>query len=124
MLKDLNWRSALRRAAIFTLIWLGIVYVTSVIWPQSFGIKIPEQLPFLAINAVFFFFIFTLFSAFTERRRAQQAQQAQRARQAKGGSGNSGNGRATGSGEDDGEEGPLKGRPNPNTSRKKARRRR
>ncbi|WP_047865270.1 hypothetical protein [Rubrobacter aplysinae] len=120
MLKDLNWRSAFRRATIFTLIWLGIVYVTSVIWPQSFGIEIPEELPFLAINAVFFFFIFTLFSAFTERQRAQRAQRAQQAK-SKGGSGN---GRAAGSGEDDGEAGPLKGRPNPNTSRKKARRRR
>lgn len=113
-MKDLNWRSALRRAAIFTLIWLGIVYITSVLWPQSFGIEVPEELPFLAINAVFFFFIFALFSAFAERRRARHGQQ----------SGSGGKPARESSEEEEGEGGPLKGRPNPNTSRRKTRRRR
>lgn len=110
-MKDLNWRSALRRAAVFTLIWLGIVYVTSVIWPQSFGVEIPEELPFLAINAVFFFFVFALFSAFAERRKSRYSQQAKSKSEKE-------------HPEEDGEAGPLKGRPNPNTSRRKVRRRR
>lgn len=115
-MKDLNWRSALRRAAIFTLIWLGIVYVTSVLWPESFGIEVPEELPFLAINAVFFFIIFALFSAFAERRRARHTQQSKsKDRLEKERSERS---------EEEGEGGPLKGRPNPNTSRRKTRRRR
>lgn len=113
-MKDLNWRSALRRAAIFTLIWLGIVYVTSVLWPESFGIEVPEELPFLAINAVFFFLVFALFSAFAERRRARHGQQT-------GGRTRSVKERPE---EEEGEGGHLKGRPNPNTSRRKTRRRR
>lgn len=116
-MKDLNWRSALRRAMIFTLIWLGIVYVTSVIWPESFGIQVPEELPFLAINAVFFFIIFTLFSAFAERRKARMGGPGQQARSG----GKQREERPEGS---NGEGGQLKGRPNPNTSRKKSRRRR
>lgn len=112
-MKDLNWRSALRRAAIFTLIWLGIVYVTSVLWPESFGIEVPEELPFLAINAVFFFFIFALFSAFAERRRARYTQQTKSKDKPE-----------KERPEEAGEDGPLKGRPNPNTSRRKTRRRR
>jgi hypothetical protein len=116
-MKNLNWRSALRRAMVFTLIWLGIVYVTSVIWPESFGIEVPEELPFLAINAVFFFVVFTLFSAFAERRRARQGGPEQRG----GGKDKPRNEHAEGSSE---EGGHLKGRPNPNTSRRKAKRRR
>lgn len=114
-MKDLNWRSALRRAGVFTLIWLGIVYVTSVIWPESFGIEVPEELPFLAINAAFFFVIFTLFSAFAERRRASHTQRLKE--QSKARKETPGDGEEAGGGH-------LKGRPNPNTSRRKTRRRR
>lgn len=116
-MKDLNWRSALRRAMIFTLIWLGIVYVTNVIWPESFGIEVPEELPFLAINAVFFFVIFTLFSAFAERRKSRMGGTGQQAR-------SGGKQREERPEDSNGEGGHLKGRPNPNTSRKKSRRRR
>lgn len=111
-MRNLNWRSAFRRASIFTLIWLGIVYVTSVLWPQSFGIAIPEELPFLAINAVFFFVIFALFSAFTERRRERYQQQQKQKNDAKKDK------------PEENDEGPLKGQLNPNTSRKKAARKR
>lgn len=112
-MRNLNWRSAFRRASIFTLIWLGIVYVTSVIWPQSFGIEVPEELPFLAINAVFFFVIFAVFSALTERRRERyRSQQAQK------------NASGKEKPEENGETGPLKGQLNPNTSRKKSARKR
>ena len=112
-MRNLNWRSAFRRASIFTLIWLGIVYITSVLWPQSFVIAIPEELPFLAINAVFIFFIFALFSAFTERRRESHRQQQKQKTDAR-----------KDKPEEDEEGGPLKGQLNPNTSRKKASRKR
>ena len=111
-MKNLNWRSAFRRASVFTLIWLGIVYITSILWPQSFGIEVPEELPFLAINAAFFFIIFAVFSAFAESRRGRyQQQQKQKSNTSK-----------TQPEYDEG--GPLKGQPNPNTSRKKASRKR
>lgn len=111
-MKNLNWRSAFRRASVFTLIWLGIVYITSILWPQSFGIEVPEELPFLAINAAFFFIIFAVFSAFAESRRGRyQQQQKQKSNTSK-------------TQPEDDEGGPLKGQPNPNTSRKKASRRR
>lgn len=112
-MKEINWRSAFRRAAIFTLIWLGIVYVTSIIWPQSFGLEVPEELPFLAINAVFFFVVFALFSAFAERRKARYVQRSENNKS-----------KAVKERPEEEEGGPLKGRPNPNTNRKKARRRR
>ena len=112
-MRNLNWRSAFRRASVFTLIWLGIVYITSVLWPQSFGIAIPEELPFLAINAVFFFVIFALFSAFNERRRESHRQQQKQK-----------NDTRKDKPEEDDEGGPLKGQLNPNTSRKKASRKR
>ena len=115
-MRNLNWRSAFRRASVFTLIWLGIVYVTSVLWPRRFGIEIPEELPFLAINAVFFFVIFALFSAFTESRRERHQQQQKQKSAAKSSASK------TQPEEDEG--GPLKGQPNPNTSRKKAARKR
>lgn len=114
-MKNLNWRSALRRAGIFTLIWLGIVYVTSVLWPSRFGIEVPQQLPSLAINAVLFFVIFTLFSAFAERRRAGHNQRVKGQSKAR---------KESPGGDEEAGGGHLKGRPNPNTSRRKTRRRR
>lgn len=114
-MKNLNWRPALRRAAIFTLVWLGIVYVTSVLWPESFGVEVPEELPFLAINAVFFFIIFALFSAFAERRRAGYQRRARDNKPGK---------ERPADADGEAEDGSLKGQPNPNTSRRKARRRR
>ncbi|MBA2440833.1 MAG: hypothetical protein H0V53_00275 [Rubrobacter sp.] len=122
-MSDLNWRGAFRRAAIFTLFWLGLVYIMNVAFPGTFGIEFPEEVPFLLINAVLFFFLFTLFSAFTERRRARRAEELQA--QKKGKSPKKSGGPVEEVEEEGEEPGQFKGQLNPNTSRrKKARRRR
>ena len=119
-MRNLNWRAGLRRGAIFTVVWLILVYVASVALPQYFGLNLPEQLPALAVNVVAFFVLFTIFSAYTEKRRAQRQAELRAAKK----------GKSTGktarrNDEDEGAEpGRLKGQYNPNTSRKKARRRR
>ena len=112
-MKNLDWKAGLRRAALFMLLYAVILYVMSVAFPESFGIG-QEQLPGLLLNAVFFFLILTVFFAFTEKRRAQRIAEMKAKR----------SGKQEKPEEDGGEPGPLKGRPNPNTSRKKSRRRR
>lgn len=117
-MRNLNWRSALRRGAIFTIIWLALVYVASVAFPRRFALELPEQLPALAVNAVAFFVLFTVFSAYTERRRARRQAELRAAKKGKSTD-------KTARREDETDEpGRLKGQYNPNTSRKKARRRR
>ncbi len=97
----------------FMVLYAVILYVMSAVFPESFGIG-REQVPGLLINAVFFFLILTVFFAFTEKRRAQRLAELKARRE----------GKQAKPETEDGEPGPLKGRPNPNTSRKKARRRR
>ncbi len=97
----------------FMVLYAIILYVMSAAFPETFGVT-REQLPGLLINAVFFFLILTVFFAFTEKRRAQRIAELKARKQ----------GKQAKTEEEDGEPGPLKGRPNPNTSRKKARRRR
>ncbi len=113
MFKDLDWSGALKRAALTVLFYLGLVYVLNVAIPGSYGGPIS-----LAINSVFLFAIFTVFHAFVERRkRRRKAEfQAKKPSAKKGESG-------VESDEED-EASSLKGRHNPNTSRKKASRRR
>ncbi len=117
MFKDLNWAPAFKRAAIFVAIWLGLVYVMSVAAPDSFLAMTREQVPSLIINAIMFFFLFAFIFAVTEKRRTQRVEQLNA--QKKGKSGKR-------SAETNGEvlEGTLRGQRNPNTSRKKARRKR
>lgn len=118
MFNDLDWKGAVRRAALTVLIYLGLVYVLNVAIPGSATGIVPT-----AINAALLFVIFTFFHAFIERRKKRQraglrAQQgkAKKDRRPAGAS----------DGEEDGEvpASELRGRPNPNTSRKKASRRR
>jgi hypothetical protein len=108
MFKDVDWRSAFKRAAVFTAIWLGLVYVLNTVSPGTFGVGGRQQIYALAFNAVVFFFLYALLFAFFEKRRR-----------------NSGLGqtKAQSKREEPSEPGPLKGRHNPNTSRKKSRRR-
>jgi cbb3-type cytochrome oxidase subunit 3 len=113
MMKNLDWKAGLRRAAMFMVLYAVILYVMSVAFPESFGIG-QEQLPGLLLNAVFFFLILATFFAFTEKRRAQRIAEMKAQRK----------GKQDRPEKEDGEPGPLKGRPNPNTSRKKTRRRR
>jgi hypothetical protein len=110
MFEDLNWRWAARRAVVVIAIYLALVYVLSTVFPESFGLQNRGQIISLLINAAFFFIIFTFVYAFVERsRRRRLAEMRKKSKPEKP------------SGEDSGS---LKGRPNPNTSRKKARRRR
>ncbi len=108
MFKDLDWRSAARRSAVVIAIYVVLLYFFSVTFPDRF----PLQFGVLLFNAVMFFFVFTFVYALVDRsRRRRLAQMSNKSKQAK-------------PAEEGSETGPLKGRPNPNTSRKKARRRR
>lgn len=112
-MKNLDWKAGFRRAAVFILLYAVILYAMSVLFPETFGVN-EAQLPSIAMQGVFFFFILTTFFAFTENRRKQRIAEMKARKQ----------GKSAGT-EGEGEEpSAFKGQPNPNTSRKKARRRR
>ncbi len=109
MFEDLNWRWAARRAAVVIGIYVALLYVLSTISPDTF----PLQISILLVQVPIFFLLFTFVYAFVDRsRRRRLAEMHKRNKQAKP------------AGDPEAEPGELKGRPNPNTSRKKARRRR
>jgi hypothetical protein len=115
MFEDLNWKSAARRSAVVIVIYLGLLYLLSVAFPgSSFNLDSRGQIVSLLVNAVIFFFIFTFVYALVERSRNRRVAEARK--QQKPGK------QADGVQEADASS--LKGRPNPNTSRKKTRRRR
>ncbi len=115
MFEDLNWKSAARRSAVVIAIYLGLLYLLSVAFPgSSFNLDSRGQIVSLLVNAVIFFFIFTFVYALVERSRNRRVAEARK--QKKPGK------QADGAQEADASS--LKGRPNPNTSRKKTRRRR
>jgi cbb3-type cytochrome oxidase subunit 3 len=114
MFEGLNWRGAARRSAIVILIYLALFYVLSVALPGTFSLRGSGQITSLLINAFFFFFIFTFVYAFVERSRNRRIEEARRKNAPQ----------KPVREEGDGEESALRGRPNPNTSRKKSRRRR
>jgi 4-hydroxybenzoate polyprenyltransferase len=114
MFEDLNWKYAARRAAVVIAIYLGLLYVLSIAFPESgFRLETREQILSLLVNAVMFFFIFTLVYALVDRSRRRRLGETSQGSKP---------GKPTGEAEE--QSGPLKGRPNPNTSRKKARRKR
>ncbi len=118
MFEGLNWRNAFKRAAIFTAIWMGLVYVMHTINPKFFQLGDSKALLSLALNSVVFFFIYALFFAFIERRKARTQADAK---------GTKSKPDKTTKTTENGEElqnGALKGQYNPNSSRKKSRRRR
>jgi hypothetical protein len=114
MFEDLNWTWAARRAAMVIGIYVALLYVLSNVSPETFGFQTRGQITSLLVNAVLFFIVFTFVYAFVDRsRRRRLAEASKKSKPEKP------------SGEDsEAEPGMLKGRPNPNTSRKKARRRR
>jgi hypothetical protein len=116
MFEDLNWKWAARRAGVVIAIYLGLLYVLSIAVPGSnFKLESQAQIASVLLNAVVFFFIFTLVYALVDRsRRRRMAEMGQKGKPKK----------ASTTGEDAPSSGALKGRPNPNTSRKKARRKR
>lgn len=112
-MSNFDWKAGFRRAAIFILLYAAILYVMNTAFPETFGIT-REQLPSVLIQGVFFFFILAVFFSWTEKRRRQRMEELRARKQGQ-------QSRPEGENEDPG---PLKGMPNPNTSRKKARRRR
>lgn len=115
MFEDLNWANALKRAAVFTGIWLALVYVMNMAFPGSFGVQGNGGLVAIAAYAIIFFFLYAVVFAFVERRRNRLRAEAGRKKD------------RPGKPPEENGESPadsLKGRYNPNTSRRKARRRR
>lgn len=108
MFEGLNWKAAARRSAIVIGIYIGLFYVLSVAFPRSF----PFDASLLPM-AAFFFIVFTFVYAFIERNRTRRLAQAKQ-QSAK---------PARPEGDPDSPS-AYKGRPNPNTSRKKTRRKR
>lgn len=117
MFKDIDWKGAVRRAALTVLIYLGLIYVLNVALPGSSTGIVPT-----AINAAILFVIFTFFHGFVERRKKRQ-KAALRSPDKKTKNRPTA---ASGTEEDDGAalSKDFKGRQNPNTSRRKASRRR
>jgi flagellar biosynthesis/type III secretory pathway M-ring protein FliF/YscJ len=122
MFEDLDWKGAFRRAAFAAALYLLFVYVMSIAFPQSFGAS--GNLTSAIVVALIFFFIYAPLFAFTERRKRQRL--AATRDQKKGGKKpGAGTAAGTGSGTDEENEAEsLRGRRNPNTSRKKSARRR
>jgi len=123
MFRDLDFKKATKRAALFTGMWLLLIYVLSVWQPGTFSLGLDTRAGQigLALNALLFFGLYTLVVAFTVRRRhrvlaERSGKQPKPAKAPKAGEPAEGGG--------DAEPSLLKGRHNPNTSRKKATRRR
>ena len=117
MFEGLKWKSAARRSAVVIVIYLGLLYVLGVAFPgSSFSLDDRSQIISLLVNATIFFFIFTFVYALIERSRERRMGGAGKQSRPGKPSQNGGDVRADAS--------PLRGRPNPNTSRKKSRRRR
>jgi hypothetical protein len=122
MFEDLNWSGAFKRAGLTVLFYLVLVYVLNIAIPGSYGGPYA-----LALNAAFLFVIFTLFHAYIDRRRRRREAQLRAQRKGKKPADAKGAKAGAKSTAEDGEEAgesDLKGRQNPNTSRRKATRRR
>jgi hypothetical protein len=116
MFEDLNWKSAARRSAVVIALYLGLLYLLSVLFPKSgFNLDSQAQIISLLFNAVIFFFVFTFVYAFIERNRSRRIAEARKQRKP---------GKPAREEGDPEDASSLRGRPNPNTSRKKSRRRR
>src|SRR5215204_816812 len=128
MFEGLEWKNAFKRAAIIFAIWLFSIYALSIAFPGTFNLGFDSSagITTFAINAVVFFFFFVVLTAFIERSKKRNAARLRAARKTpkkdKLGAKTTAGSQAT----EDGESEPstLKGRHNPNTSRKKAARRR
>ncbi|CAN5287657.1 hypothetical protein BH24ACT19_BH24ACT19_15700 [soil metagenome] len=119
MFEDLNWKSAIRRAAFAALLYLLFVYILGVAYPDTFGAGGMNSA--VVVAAVFFFFYAILF-AFTDRSKRRRS-----ARMKAESKGKNPKAKATGTdagGDEEAGAGDLKGRHNPNTSRRKTTRRR
>ena len=121
MFEGLEWKNAFKRAAVIFAIWLASIYALSVAFPDWFnlGFDSGAGITSFAINAVFV--VLTAFIERSKKRNAARLRAAQKAPK-KDKTGAKTAARAAEDGE--AERGTLKGRHNPNTSRKKRARRR
>jgi len=127
MFEGLEWKNAFKRAAIIFAIWLFSIYALSIAFPGTFNLGFDSSagITTFAINAVVFFFFFVVLTAFIERskkRNAARLRAAKTPKKDKPGTKTTADSQVTEAGES--EPSTLKGRHNPNTSRKKAARRR
>ncbi len=127
MFEDLDWKGAFKRAAFAAALYVLFIYVMTIAFPDTFGAS--TNIVSTLVVAVAFFLIYTPFFAFAERRKKRRQAEMRAQQKGKPGAktGARANARATqGTGPDDeeAEEGDLRGRHNPNTSRRKAARRR
>jgi len=127
MFEDLDWKGAVKRAAFAAALYVLFIYVMTVAFPESFGAS--TNIVSTLVVAVAFFLIYTPFFAFAERRKRRRLAQMKAQQKGKpvARTGTRANAKATQeTGPDDEEagEGNLRGRHNPNTSRRKAARRR
>ncbi len=128
MFEGLEWKNAFKRAAVIFAIWVFSIYALNIAFPGTFnlGFDSGAGITTFAINAVFFFLFFVVFTAFIERTKKRNAARLRTAQKApkkdRPGAKTAAGPGATEDGE--AETGTLKGRHNPNTSRKKRARRR
>ncbi len=128
LFEDLQWGPAFKRAAFLVAFWLLALYVLNVAFPETFvlGLDTTAGVISMLVNAVLFFFFFAVFTAFTERskRRRAAAIRAQRKGTTRASTAGTKNKPGTPEDGEETEAGDLRGRHNPNTSRKKAARQR
>ena len=127
MFEGLDWRSAFKRAAFAASLYVLFIYVMTVAFPETFGAS--TNIVSTLVVAVAFFLMYTPFFAFAERRKKRRLAEMRAQQKGKPGAktGTRTNARATQETDPDDEEageGDLRGRHNPNTSRRKAARRR
>ena len=129
LFEDLEWGPAFKRAAFLVAFWLLALYILNVSFPETFvlGLDSTAGVISMLVNAVLFFFFFAVFTAFTERSKKRRAAAIRAQRKGEAGARNTAGAKGKSGVAEDGEEaeaGELRGRHNPNTSRKKAARRR
>jgi hypothetical protein len=127
MFEDLDWKGAFRRAAFAAALYVLFIYVMTIAFPESFGAS--TNIVSTLVVAVAFFLIYTPFFAFAERRKRRRlaemrAQQKGKPGARTGARANAKAAQGTGPDVEEAGEGNLRGRHNPNTSRRKATRRR
>ncbi len=127
MFEGLDWKGAFKRAAFAASLYVLFIYVMTIAFPDTFGAS--TNIVSTLVVAVAFFLIYTPFFAFAERRKKRRLAEMKAQQKGKPGAktGTRANAVATqGTASDDEEagEGDLRGRHNPNTSRRKAARRR
>jgi uncharacterized membrane protein len=125
LFEDLEWGPAFKRAAFLVAFWLLALYILNVAYPETFvlGLDSSAGIISMLVNAVLFFFFFAVFTAFTERSKKRRAAAIRAQRKGEAGARVKDKPGAPEDGEE-AEPGELRGRHNPNTSRKKAVRRR